>query len=153
MALREYEFYHGAALSRLISIADSVQIKKLDDIAFGCYVVNGEIGLLIKYATDRMTPWAFTFTSEHKRALSELKLRYAKVLVLLVCRNDGIVALDYDSALTVIGDGPATAAVSVSRKPRQMYAVSGTNGALSRKLGDADFARQVVQPLNADTRT
>ena len=109
----------------------------------GCYALDEKIGMLIKYATDRMTPWAFTFTPEHKRVLLELKERYSQILVLLVCRDDGIVALNYESTVLLIGEEPTTASVSVARKPRQMYSVSGTFGAISRKLGDAEYVKEL----------
>ncbi len=143
MALREYEFYHGAALSRLVSIAETVRVARLDEVGSGCYALDEKIGTLIKYATDRMTPWAFTFTPDHKRALLELKERYSQILVLLVCRDDGIVALNYESTILLIGEEPTTASVSVVRKPRQMYSVSGTFGAISRKLGDAEYVKEL----------
>ena len=148
MALREYEFYHGAALARLVSIAKTVRVARLDEIGSGCYALDEKIGTLIKYATDRLTPWAFTFTAEHKQTLSVLRARYSEVLVLLVCRDDGIVALDYQSTILLIGEGSTTASVSVARRPRQMYSVSGTYGVVARKLGDADYAKQLLGPAN-----
>jgi hypothetical protein len=144
LALREYEFYHGAALTRLVSIAEAVYVARLDEVGSGCYALNQKIGALIKYATDRMTPWSFTFTAEHKQALSELRSRYDEVLVLLVCRDDGMVALSYDATMLLIGEGQGTASVSVARRPRQMYSVSGTFGSLPRKLGDAEYAKQLL---------
>lgn len=142
--VREYEFYHGAAIARLVSISRDLQVKRLDRVGAGCYEFNRTIGSMIKYATDRLTPWGFTFQAEHKRMLKDLQATYGTILLLLVCKDDGIVALDYDAITQLIGSGAGVSAVSVSRRPRQMYQVSGTLGRLSRKLAEMEHARMLL---------
>ena len=146
MPVREFEFFHGAALARLISIAKNLQVERLNEIGAGCYLFNQTIGSMIKYATDRMTPWGFTFKAEHKRMLVDMHERYDEVLILLVCKDDGIVALDYESLVELIGTNDNVAGVSVSRKPRGMYLVSGPLGALDRKVADSDYAKTLLGP-------
>lgn len=121
-------------------------MARLTKIGAGCYAINDTIGLLIKYATDRLTPWSFTFQADHKRAILTLSERFSDVMVLLVCRDDGIVALDRDAIWSIIGDDAVIATVSVSRKARQMYLVSGPLATLPRKLADCDYAKSLLGP-------
>lgn len=133
-------------MSRLLSIAGTLQFSRREDIGSGCYVLNGTIGAFIKYATARLTPWSFTFQSPHKTSLRKLDNTFPNVLVLLVCNDDGIVALDYASTILMIGGGEETATISISRRPREMYSVYGTFGRMSKKQGDAEFAKQLLVP-------
>lgn len=134
------------AIARLLSIATTLEVTRRDDIGTGCYALNRAIGVIIKYATARLTPWSFTFQAAHKGALCKLAAIYPQLLVLLVCNDDGIVALDYASALLLVGSGAGNASISVFRRPREMYSVSGTFGKLPRKLGDIEYARQLLTP-------
>jgi hypothetical protein len=144
MPLREYEFYHGAALSRLLSITGELRLVRLSEVGAGCYAINDRIGALIKYATDRLTPWSFTFHADHKQAIRALGATFPDVMILLVCRDDGIVALDQSATLSLIGDDFVSATISVLRKPRQMYLVSGPLATLPRKLADCEYARELL---------
>jgi hypothetical protein len=144
--IKDYEFYHGAALLRLTAARqDGLLIRRLDDVGIGCYQVNGDIGVYIKYSTKRMSPWSFTFQRAHKDSLKQLNGLSASLFVLLVCHDDGVVSLDFDSAMSLLR--PAKSAqwsISVERRPRHMYGVSGTGGSIIGKMADAELARAAL---------
>ena len=147
MSVREYELYHGAAILRLLAIAGDLQVTKLEKFGTGCYLLSGRIGCLIKYSTDRLTPWSFTFNEEHKQTIRKLEQSFSPLLVLLVCRMDGIVSLSGNDLWYLIGDQPGSAAIGVTRRPREMYQVSGPAGTLPRKLSEAAYAKELLNTL------
>lgn len=145
MAIKEYEFFHGAALFRLATVCrDGLKVRRLEDVGSGCYEVNDSVGVLIKYSAKRMTPWSFSFTKAHKASLSKLAQLYKNSVVLLVCNDDGIVALNVDATMSMLSpDFFEQWSVAADRKPRAMYSVSGTGGELPGKFADSEFARRL----------
>lgn len=140
MSLREYEQFHGAALLKTISAAGGeAQVVLRPDIGSGCYGVNG-VGLIFKYAKDRLSPWHFTFTADHRWLLDQLGQEYSVAGTILVCNTDGIVVLSAADVETVLGPCPASGAVGVARRPRGMALVTGPCGDLPRKVAQADFS-------------
>lgn len=140
MSIREYEYYHGAAILRALGAAKHpATVIRLDNIGVGCYAIDS-VGLLVKYARDRMSPWHFSFNVDHRVAVRTLQKRYEKVGVLLVCFDDSVIAIDPVQLGEVLGKAPATGSVSVSRKPRGMASVGGPAGVLPFKVADSDFS-------------
>jgi hypothetical protein len=68
------------------------------------YSLNGRIGLQIKYATQRMTPWQFTFTISHINSLRELTEEFRHSFLVLVCESDGMICLAADEILPYLLD-------------------------------------------------
>jgi hypothetical protein len=140
MAIKEFEFYHGAALLRLTSsFDDGAWIVRRNDIGAGCYALDGEVGLYVKYSTARMTPWQFSFAAAHVAVLVALRKHFRAVFVILVCGGNSVVTINGTDAERLIGNDSTGGWLSVRRKPRQMCAVSGTRGDLPNRIADSDF--------------
>lgn len=147
MSTKDFEFFHGAAIARLVGLRDDgILVCRRDDLGFGCYEICDDIGILVKYSTKRMTPWTFTFQANHRNTIEELRSNYNAIMLLLMCNEDGIVALDYQEAITLLSPEVCqTWTISVERKPRSMYSVGGTGGKLRGKFGDLELAKSLLQ--------
>lgn len=141
MGIREYEYYHGAAILRALkAVKGRADVARLDSLGSGCYSVE-DVGLFVKFARDRMSPWQFTFSSEQRLAVRQLEKKFMKVGILFVCNDDAIIVIDSIQLNGLLGKAPAFGSISVSRKPRAMASVSGSAGALQQKIRDSDFSR------------
>lgn len=139
--VREHERFHGIAILRAIVAAqDDVSIVKREDIGSGCFAIGG-VGIQVKYATDRLSPWQFAFNAEHRAAQDRLSAEYGSIGVLLVCNEDGVIVLNALDLEALIGRGERSGTIAVYRKPREMAQLRGTAGDLTRKMKDSDFSR------------
>ena len=144
--VREFERYHGIALNRLVhGIGTGICIETYPTPSNSSYVVNlsnsrKRVGIYIKYSTSRLSPWKFSFKKEHQEEIKEMQEILGKVAILFVCHEDGIAALSYEE-LTEILDGEfrGTEYVGIWRNPREKYLVKGTDGKLSKKIGENEF--------------
>ncbi|MBR0836507.1 hypothetical protein JQ612_25245 [Bradyrhizobium manausense] len=136
MAIKKQEFYEGAALHLIIR---SGRVKSIRyDPPF--FFLNERLTVLLKYSTKVRSPWGFTFTQDEQRQLSFMSLRQQTVIG-LVCGSDGIVALPYESYLTVVSMRAASAHVSCYRDHGEHYEVSGPDGLLKRKVAPSSWQR------------
>ena len=95
MSIAEYHFYHGAALSVLVSRIEFTGLSRITDIG-PAYAVNNVIGLYIKHSTIKLSPWQFTFTQDHQSEIRKLFQRFDdRTFIGLVCGNSGICLLKY----------------------------------------------------------
>jgi len=121
------EFYHGAALVRLLSHPSCLSIKKDE----GGYIVNEEVYLLIKYTTRHRSPWRFTFSRDDIRLVTTNQALPRKVIVVFVNGGDGISAVTGLELSHILGDIPGW--VSMSRRFNKQYAVAGSKNSLQKK--------------------
>jgi hypothetical protein len=143
--IREFEFYHGLVFSRLIHAYDGqIEIKPYPTPSNSSYILNGKVGLYIKYSAKRMTPWGFSFKQNHQEEIHDMRSKLSSVFVLLVCNDDGIVCLNERELRQVLDDEfLATESIRVHRNPREKYSVSGTDGKLKLKIGESDFPKKL----------
>jgi hypothetical protein len=122
------DFYHGAAVLKLIEDARCISIQK---IGIG-YRVNQLALAYVKYTTKTKSPWRFTFGLDELRVLNELATDYEEIVVALVCGGDGICAVTLIELFELVDvDGGW---ISAKRPFRQQYAVSGSRRDLNRKI-------------------
>ena len=87
-----------------------------------------------------MTPWRFTFHAEHQAEIDLMRASYENVFLLLVCNDDGSVCLSYAELKRILDNQHDPIEwISATRRPREMYAVKGSNGELDFKIGQNDF--------------
>ncbi len=148
MTTREYQFFHGALLHEIIVNAGGEVRIALDD-NYGrpdAYILNGEIGLLIKHSAARITPWIFTFAKEHVAELRQLRAKTKVCFVALVCDEDGFVCVkDSDLVGILTPTESDLASVRVDRPPRKMYRVSSSGKELDGKL--AGGVDQIIEEI------
>jgi hypothetical protein len=71
--------------------------------------------------------------------------RFGEIIILLVCRDDGVVGLTSKEFGNIVDLGTdATKWVSVVRRRREKYAVKGPLGQLPYKIGMTDFCEKIL---------
>lgn len=132
-----YCFYHGAILHELIvELGREVRIGLRDFHGRqDAYVIDGSVGLLIKYSTARLSPWSFTLTREHVMEFNALASETKCCFLGLVCDEDGFVCIR-DTSLREVADlsGQEIITLRVERRPRKMYGLSSSGRDLDRKI-------------------
>lgn len=143
---KEFELYHGIAFTKLFHFRGlPVKVAQYPSSDNASYIINDSVGIYIKYSTKRMSPWHFSFDRRHITEINEMGEHYPKVVILLVCRDDGVAGLtlsEYRQIVDVNSD--AGEWVSVSRKLREKYTVKGSSGILSHKIGMNDFCENIL---------
>ncbi len=143
--IKDFEFYHGAALARLLSSGEKISFVRFGEGRTSAYIVNESVGLYLKYSTKRMAPWSFSFARDHQLEIDSLSTQCQSVVVGLVCHDDGIVALEYPEFRSILDEfHEPTEWIRVTRKAREKYSVSGKDGKLNYKVGEVDFIRKVL---------
>lgn len=146
--LKEFEFYHGVVLSRLVHGDVPVQIHTFPTDSNASYVLNGSVGLYIKHSTKRMTPWRFSFQKKHQNEIQQMRDKFDYVFLILVCGDDGVVTLSYDELKKILDEQHDEVEwISVSRRPREKYAVTGSDGKLRHKIGENEFPDKILAVL------
>lgn len=142
--IRDFEFFHGAALTKLVRSDRPVTIARFKGSSNASYVVNDLCGLYLKHSSSRMSPWGFTFHRDHQQEIDELHGLIGYVVVGLICNDDGVVGLDYTEFRTVLDTmHEAVEGIGISRKPRGMYMVRGRDGTMQYRIGEGDFVKKV----------
>lgn len=144
--IRDIEFYHGAALARLVRSGQRVTIAPFNALSHASYVVNDCCGLYLKHSSSRMSPWSFTFHLNHQHEIDEMHRLIGYVVVGLVCNDDGVAGLDYSEFRTVLdANHEVVEGIGISRKPRGMYTVRGRDGKMQYRIGDGEFVKKVLR--------
>ncbi len=126
--IEKLEFYHGAALLRLIEDDRCTSVGRSQ---FG-YVVNGDRTVLLKYTTKAHSPWRFTVTGDDLTRFDLAALQVDRCVLALVCGGDGVCAVCWQTARALL-DG-AAGWLAAKRGFRGSYDFSGSAGRLSRKV-------------------
>jgi hypothetical protein len=148
--ISRFEFYHGAALTRLIhGSKHAVAICQLNsDDNNASYILNDDTGLYVKYSTNRLSPWTFTFRRKHQDEIRLMSRKFSSVYVLLVCNEDGIVCLSFDELKDVLDHHHEDVEwLRVARRKREKYAVSGKDGKLKYKIGDNEYPVKIFSNM------
>jgi hypothetical protein len=143
--LREFEFFHGVVLAKVLHSTDeAVSLNRFSDDFNAGYILNGSSGLYVKHCNKRLTPWRFSFQPEHLQQMQMMKDALQKLFVILVCNDDGIVCLSHDEVAQILNpQHEATKWIRVDRRPRQMYSVTGSDGELEFKLGAGELCEKL----------
>lgn len=141
----DYSFFHGSALVRLVQDprTHGVELHKGNH----CYLVNKKSSIYLKHSAKRLSPWAFTFASEHLSEIADIQNDTKALFVVLICNDDGICCLDFKEVaqLILVGNMDQSKSIRVSRSTHEKYAVSGTDGNLKYKIGNNDFPRKLFE--------
>lgn len=149
--LREFEFYHGTVFTRLIYAAKGkLCVERFPTPDHAAYVLDGRVGIYVKYSGKRMPPWRFSFQKRHQDEMLQMKQQLQAVFLLLVCHDDGIVTLGFDEVKRLLDENHQEVEwISVARNKRQMYAVAGSDGRLEFKVGKQDFTIKIFEALSS----
>ena len=149
--IKNFEFYHGIVFSRLLhATKKEVSIKAYPSPDNASYVINGKVGMYIKYSTKRLSPWGFSFQKRHQDEILKMKNELGEVFVLLVCKDDGIVGLNFDEIRKLLDEVHEDAEwIRIARGRRQMYGVTGSDGKLEYKAGKDDFPERILKACSS----
>lgn len=145
--IKDKEFLFWPIFVRLIewSWDTNISIRKYKSNSRSSYVINNNIWLFIKTATARNSPWSFTFMKEHQNEIKELKDNLENVFLILVCNEDGIVALNFDELKKLLDyDHLDIEWIRVKRKKWEKYTVYWHDWELKRKIWDNEFPKKVL---------
>jgi hypothetical protein len=126
--IEKLEFYHGAALVRVI---EDPRCETISKQPFGYRVNNGPV-LAIKYSTKARSPWGFTFSGEDISRLDAASEEFGECAIALVCGGDGICAFSWSICASLLGGSPGR--IGAKRGFAGCYAVSGPAGELKGKV-------------------
>jgi hypothetical protein len=126
--IEKLEFYHGAALVRVI---EDPRCETIAKHACGYRVNNNRI-LAIKYSTKAHSPWGFTFSGEDISRFNAANAEFGDCLIALVCGGDGICALSWGHTAALLAESPGR--IAAKRGFAGCYAVSGPAGELKGKV-------------------
>jgi len=143
--INEFEFFHGLVFARILhNINKPISVETFPSESNASYIVNGSIGIFIKYSSKRMTPWRFTFKKEHQEEIELMKKKLDDVFLVLVCNDDGVVCLSYSELKQILDNQYKDIEwISAARNKREMYAIKGSDGSLGFKIGPNDFPRKI----------
>lgn len=147
--IKQVEFYHGAVLARLVRghTLQGVTIRAYETGRSG-YILNGSVGLYVKYSANRLTPWSFNFSSEHQEEISNLKSECTTFFVVLVCGEDGIACLGQQEYQSLLSDQfESIGWIKASRRAREKYLLTGSDAQRKFKVGDNEFPLKVHETL------
>lgn len=126
--IEKLEFYHGAALVRVIEDPRCTRIAK-----HACgYVVNQNRIISIKYSTKAHSPWGFTFSQDDLNRISKAEEEIKGCVVAFVCGGDGICVLPWTDVLALLEKSPGR--IGAKRGFAGCYAVSGPAGEMKGKV-------------------
>jgi hypothetical protein len=126
--IEKLEFYHGAALVRLVEDGRCKSVGKNE-----CgYLVNGDRSVLVKYTTKTRSPWRFTVSEDDIARFDLAARQFVICVIVLVCGGDGVCSVTWKAAREVLGDSPGW--LAAKRSFNGCYAVSGPAGALKKKI-------------------
>ena len=147
--IKQVEFYHGAALARLVRrrTSQSVTIRAYEAGRSG-YILDESVGLYVKYSANRLTPWSFSFSSEHQEEISNLNSESVTFFVTLVCGEDGIACLSQLEYRALLDDQfESMGWIRASRRAREKYLLTGSDAKRKFKVGDNEFPSKVYEAL------
>lgn len=137
------EFYHGAAILRILEDVRCQSVQKHD---FG-YQINERIFVFLKYTTKSRSPWQFTFSREDVGRLSSLVSSYRKIVIALICGGDGICAVPWVDVEELIKGEAGW--LSVRRNFNKRYGVTGPAGKLGKKVSRSEWPSVIFDLVSA----
>lgn len=132
----EYKLYHGAVIASIVDkIEKPVSFCTLDKGRLLDYSIDGIVGMQIKFATQRLRPWHFTFSPDHLADLQKMEAAYVAAFLVLVCRTDGLIAMPIGDAVRFLSQEDSTVSwLRANRKKREMYRLYGPQGEYDSKF-------------------
>jgi hypothetical protein len=127
----EFERYYGTVFTSLFEEVSDVRIKKISDND-SAYILNNSLGLYIKHATARISPWSYSFRTNDFAVIDQMGIDTKEIAFGLVCGFQGVCLISSDDlrvAGGVFQGDPLRVTVRTMRGGS--WKVSGTAGDLS----------------------
>jgi hypothetical protein len=133
----EYKLYHGSVLAEIIDgFGAEISVCAIHEGGhLLSYIIDRRVGLHIKYATQKLRPWHFSFPESHRQILEGLRSKLQMTFLILVCRTDGIIAVHVDEILPALNAASGDQSwLRADRKKREMYRLYGPAGEFPTKF-------------------
>jgi len=139
--IKEFEQFHGVVFSRIIHKFGVLKIASNINSDNSSYLINDVCPLYIKYSKKRLTPWQFTFNSEHYETIKKLEALSENGYVALVCGFDGVCCISFLEFFLLINEIEVgtTKSITISRFKNQKYKVNGTDYRINHKYSDIEM--------------
>ncbi|MBI4797068.1 MAG: hypothetical protein HY790_14735 [Deltaproteobacteria bacterium] len=136
MTISDYHFYHGAALSLIVSRGEFTGLARIKDAGSAAFAVNHDIAVYVKHATNSSSPWQFNFHPEHQEAIRNLFNKYKeKTFIALVCGKVGVCLLEYGEYAAVIDENfKEQEGLYVEKPEGGGFRVQGGSGKLNKVM-------------------
>ena len=141
MTIKMSDMLFGAAIKRLItSLNVPISIENYQISTNNTVIINKKIALFMKSTTKAVSPWRFSFTKENQVDLQTLNDISEYTFLILICAKDGIVCLSYRELKIILDEQFDNMEwIAASRRKKESYQLSGSNGKLDFKVSDSDF--------------
>tara|TARA_B100001248_G_C27118934_1_gene334832 strand:- start:112 stop:561 length:450 start_codon:yes stop_codon:yes gene_type:complete len=145
MTIDLFEFYHGAALAKLLNHGEKISIKTFPSESNATFTLNDKVGVYIKYSKKRMTPWVFTFKKIHQEELKVISELHKHTFLIMVCGSDGIACINYNQVKKLLDESFAEAEwIKAHRYRREQYSLTGSDGKLNYKMPKNSFPQDII---------
>ncbi|MGE5403316.1 MAG: hypothetical protein ACM3PP_00050 [Candidatus Saccharibacteria bacterium] len=144
MKIQENDLFHGAVLTQIAQYNESVRISKIND-KIGCYLIDNESLILIKYRTPNMAPWSFRLSEADRYMLMTLD-EETRFFLVLVCGGVTICVLDKEEINELVDVSlEEDCSISVNLTYRTSMWVRGTHGELRHSIRHSDFPKKIFE--------
>ena len=128
---QEFERYYGIVFTSLFDEVSKVGVHRFKEND-SSYILNGTLGLYIKHATARVSPWNYSFRTTDFQILNEMEREVKEIAFALVCGFQGVCLIstsDIETAGGLLKGEPIRVTVRTVRGGS--WRVSGSSGTLS----------------------
>jgi hypothetical protein len=139
MKIQEHDQFHGAALTQIVQHPSFKALNKLDS-KFGHYRINADICILVKYRTNRESPWQFILNGAEIETLKSDCEADDTNFLCLVCGDSTICAINRDQIKQLI-DLSATGQQWIKAEVPDGGSIwlKGSSGSLKRCIPHKNF--------------
>ena len=147
--INEFKAYHGSAFAELIDESTvPITLFRPDLSNNAVYILNNSIGLFIKHSTKRISPWRFSFQTDHVKSVLKLTQKFEHTFMVLICGRYSIAVLNSQEIEDLLPlNSPVTSWVSVNSSHNTMLTVEGSSGKLKRKIRKSQPFYQIKEIL------
>jgi len=132
MKIQTQDTYHGTALMQIVEHKTFKALNKADD-QYGHYLVNKDIKLWVKYASDEGSPWQFTISENDAKSIQADAKSKGNTFLILVCGRTSICCVDMDELNGLVDLSAAKAqGIKVETPANKQMRIFGT---LQKKEG------------------
>ena len=128
--------YHGSFFTLLFDrLSVSVSLRQIPILGSGYYLLNENTPICLKLSSKRKGPWTFNFLRSHQEVQQNLFQSYGELFICLICGKDGVAGLSMQEFRKVLdNDFDEQECISVHRRLRSMYFVTGRDGVLENRV-------------------
>jgi hypothetical protein len=102
-------------------------------------------GLYLKTSQKRRSPWRYSYLMQHQDEISEMRQKFGEVFNVYVNGNDGFSCIDFSDLKQLLDEHHEEQEwVAVTRKPREGYRISGTDGVRETPLRKNNFPSAIT---------